>query len=139
MKFATTSGTLMFVMTGKVRHWFFSFAGLSARIVFIALSCYLWLFTDGFFFFLPSPLLATIENFHVVENLADNAIIIYQTHKVMTLHLHTLLRCLKHVCYMLFWIVYWLNNLKYCSGQYSRTSSLLNCNFHQFFELFLRP
>jgi hypothetical protein len=25
---------------------------------------------------------ATIENFHVVETLADNAIIIYQTHKV---------------------------------------------------------
>lgn len=28
---------------------------------------------------------ATIENFHVVETLADNAIIIYQTHKVMIL------------------------------------------------------
>lgn len=103
-------------------------------IVLLFVTVHWWIF-----FFLPSPLLATIENFHVVENLADNAIIIYQTHKVMTLHLHTLLRCLKHVCYMLFWIVYWLNNLKYCSGQYSRTSSLLNCNFYQFLELFLRP
>ena len=30
------------------------------------------------FFFIS----ATIENFHVVETLADNAIIVYQTHKV---------------------------------------------------------
>lgn len=28
------------------------------------------------------PPLATIENFHVVETLSDNAIIVYQTHKV---------------------------------------------------------
>nr|XP_013812970.1 PREDICTED: collagen type IV alpha-3-binding protein-like [Apteryx mantelli mantelli] len=31
----------------------------------------------------------TIENFHVVETLADNAIIIYQTHKVITLEPYT--------------------------------------------------
>lgn len=28
------------------------------------------------------PLLATIENFNVVETLSDNATIVYQTHKV---------------------------------------------------------
>lgn len=39
-------------------------------------------------FFSSLPLLATIENFHVVENLADNAIIIYQTHKVIKLQLY---------------------------------------------------
>jgi len=88
MKFATTSGMLMFVMTGKVRNWFLSFACLSATILLITLTSYLCLFTDGFFFCLP--LSATIENFHVVENLADNAIIIYQTHKV-TLQLYAYL------------------------------------------------
>lgn len=34
-----------------------------------------------FFFFFLLPL-ATIENFNVVETLSDNAVIVYQTHKV---------------------------------------------------------
>lgn len=44
--------------------------------------------------FTPS---ATIENFNVVETLSENAIIVYQTHKVNWLHRGFALRCVAHL------------------------------------------
>lgn len=77
---------------------------------------------------------ATIENFHVVETLADNAIIVYQTHKVMVLSFVPKDRNNSdsniQICYSKLW-----QEFKFKSHKISKYLFCLSCLFVCLFEI----